>query len=158
MVKKNISPKVHRISIDEQLSENLIRLEICELKLEKLDESGVFKDEPDYWRDIASEGKESFALSISPEKESAIGTYYIDLMSIPETLAERFPWKDLTEGQVFLSGEFEVQIEQDSGEEVKRFYVRSGAQGFLQIDDDVKKHTKTLYYGVLAKGEKNGKL
>lgn len=158
MDKKNIYTKVRRISIDEQLSENLIRLEICTLRLEKLDESGEFKDEPDYWSEIATEGEESLALSIRPEKESAIGTYYIDLMSIPKSMVEQFPWKDLKEGQVFLSGEFEVREEQDRDKKVKRYYVRPGAKVFMQIDDDVKEDTKTLYYGVLAKGEKNGKL
>ncbi len=38
-------PTVRRITVDEKLSEDLIRLEVCELK--KQDESGEFKDEPD---------------------------------------------------------------------------------------------------------------
>jgi hypothetical protein len=144
---------VRRISVDERLAEDLIRLEICELI--KADESGEFKDEPGYWRDIVQEGEEILARPADPEKESTKGLY-TDLMSIPESLVAQFSWKDLTEGQVFLSGEFDVKEEQDGDEKVRRYFIRPGEKAFLQIDDDVKDNTKTLYYGVLAKGENDG--
>ena len=148
-------PTVRRISVDERLSEDLIRLEIC--KLIKLGESGEFKDEPDFWRDIVQEGEEIVVHPINPEKESTKGLY-TDLMSIPESQVKQFPWKDLKEGQVFLSGAFEVKEEQRGDKKVKRYFIRPGEKAFKQIDDDVKENTKTLYYEILAKGEKNGKL
>ena len=155
MDKENELVTVRRISVDERLSEDLIRLEICELIIS--DESGEFKDEPDYWRDIVQEGEEILARPVNPEKEITTGLY-TDLMSIPESLVKQFPWKDLEEGQVFLSGEFEVKEEQSGDKKVKRYFIRSGKKAFEQIDDDVKKNTKTLYYGILAKGERDGEL
>ncbi len=155
MDKENTIVTVRRITVDERLSEDLIRLEICELK--KFGESGEFKDEPDFWRDIAQEGEEIVARPISPEKKSK-KDLYTDLMSIPESQVKQFPWKDLKEGHVFLSGEFEVKEEHSGNKKVKRYFIRPGEKAFKQIDDDVKKNTKTLYYEILAKGEKNGKL
>ncbi len=155
MDKEDKSTTVRRISIDERLSEDLIRLEICELK--KYGESGEFKDEPDFWTDIVGEGEEIVARPINPENEPQEGLY-TDLMSIPESQVKQFPWKDLKEGQVFLAGEFEVREEQSGDKIVKRYFIRPGEKAFKQIDDDVKENTKTLYYEILAKGEKNGRL
>ena len=155
MDKEDRSATVRRITIDERLSEDLIRLEICELI--KVGESGEFKDEPDCWRDIVQDGEEIVARPINleeaPKKDS-----YTKLMSIPESQVEQFPWKDLKEGQVYLSGAFEVKEEQSGDKKVKRYFIRPGQKAFKQIDDDVKENTKALYYKILAKGEKNGKL
>lgn len=146
---------VRRITVDERLSEDLIRLEICELI--KHEKSGEFKDEPDYWRDIAQEGGEVLARPIAPGKKST-KECYTDLMSIPKSQVKKFPWKDLKEGQVFLSGAFEVKEEQSGDDTVMRYFIRPGKKAFKQIDDDVKKNTKTLYYKILAKGENHGRL
>jgi len=148
-------PVVRRITVDERLSEDLIRLEICEL--ENPDESGEFKDEPDYWRNILQEGEEILVRPVNPEREST-KNLYTGVMSIPDSQVKQFPWKDLKEGQVFLSGAFEVKEEQIRGEKVKRYFICPGEKAFKQIDDDVKENTKTLYYEILAKGVKNGKL
>lgn len=155
MDKEDKIATVHRITVDERLSEDLIRLEICELK--KTGESGEFKDEPDFWRDIVKEGEEIVARPINQENESK-KDLYTDLMSIPESQVKHFPWKDLKEGQVFLSGAFEVKEEQRGDKKVKRYFIRPGEKTFKQIDDDVKENTKTLYYEILAKENKNGKL
>jgi len=155
MDKEDYIATVRRITVDERLSEDLIRLEICELK--KTGESGEFKDEPEFWRDIVQEGEEILARPKNPGKESK-KSLYTDLMSIPESQVKQFPWKDLKEGQVFLSGEFEVKVEQRGDKKVTRYFIRPGEEAFKQIDDDVKENTKTLYYEILARGEKNGKL
>ena len=146
---------VRRITVDEQLAEDLIRLEICELK--KPGKSGEFKDEPDFWEDIAKEGEEIVARPPDPESISQ-EHLYTDVMFIPESLWQQFPWKDLKEGQVFLSGAFEVQEEQSGDKKMKRYFFRPGEEAFEQIDDDVKENTKTIYYEIVAKGEKNDKL
>jgi len=146
---------VRRITVDERLSEDLIRLEICELI--KHEESGEFKDEPEFWNDIVQEGEDILARPINPKNESQ-KDLYTDLMSIPVSQVKQFPWKDLKEGQVFLSGAFEVKEEPNRDKKVKRYFIRPGGKAFKQIDDDVKKDTKILYYEILAKGEKNGKL
>ena len=155
MNKKSKIPTVHRITVDERLSEDLIRIEIC--KLIKVDKSGEFKDEPDYWEDITEEGEEIIAQPCAPKKKSNTNSY-TDLMSIPKSKVDKFPWKDLTEGQVFLAGEFEVRGKESGNKKVKRYFIHPGKKEFEQIDENVKENTKTLYYKVLAKGEKHGKL
>ena len=152
MDKDNNIATVRRITVDEQLSEDLIRLEICELI--KHGESGEFKDEPDFWKDVATEGEEIVARQIDPDK-STQKNLYTDVMFIPVSQVPQFPWKDLKEGQVFLSGAFEVREELSGDKQVKRYFHHPGKEAFEQIDDDVKKNTKTLYYEILAKGEKN---
>ena len=146
---------VRMITVDERLAEDLIRLEIC--KLINRDDSGEFKLEPEFWEDIAQEGEEIVARPFSPGEKTQ-KDLYTDLMSIPEEQVKEFPWKDLEEGQIFLSGAFEVKEEQHGDKKVKRYFIRPGTKAFIQIDDDVKEDTKTLYYEVLAKGEKDGKL
>ena len=155
MDKEDIIAAVRRITIDERLSEDLIRIEIC--KLIKVDKSGEFKDEPDYWEDITEEGEEIIAQSCVPKEKSNTNSY-TDLMSIPKSKVDKFPWKDLKEGQVFLAGEFEVREKESGNKKVKRYFICPDKKDFEQIDDDVKENTKTLYYKVLAKGEKHGKL
>jgi hypothetical protein len=153
MNKEDKIATVRRITVDEQISEDLIRLEICELR--KHDESGEFKDDPEYWKDIVKEGDEILARPIYPEKEYK-KDIYTDLMAIPESQVKQFPWKDFKEGQVFLSGAFEVTEEVSGDKKIKRYYICPGKKAFEQIDDDVKKNTKNLYYEILAEGEKNG--
>ena len=96
---------VRMITVDERLAEDLIRLEICELI--NRDDSGEFKLEPEFWKDIAQEGEEIVARPFRPGKKSQ-KDLYTDLMSIPEEQVREFPWKDLEEGQVFLSGAFSI--------------------------------------------------
>jgi hypothetical protein len=153
MDKNNTIPTVRRITVDEQIYEDLIRLEICELG--KCDESGEFKDDPEYWKDIVKEGDEILARPTNQGKDSS-KDLYTDLMAIPESRVKQFPWKDLKEGQVFLSGAFEVTEEVSGDKKNKRYYYRAGERAFEQIDDDVKKNTKNLYYEILAKSVKNG--
>jgi len=153
MDKESTIPTVRRITVDERLSEDLIRLEICELR--KSDESGEFKDDPEYWQDSVEEGDEILARPTNQEDVSKTNLY-TDLMDIPESQAKQFPWKDLKEGQVFLSGAFEVREEVSGNKKIKRYYIHPGGKLFEQIDDDVKEDTKNLYYEILAKGEKNG--
>ena len=88
---------VRRITVDERLSDDLIRLEICELI--KHDESGEFKDEPDFWKEIVQEGEEIVARPPTKGRTSN-EALYTDVMSIPESLVKQFLWKDLEEGQV----------------------------------------------------------
>lgn len=144
---------VHRITVDEKLAEDLIRLEICKLK--KLEDGGEFKDEPGFWEDIAEEGEEIFARAPDPDNKSQ-EDLYTEIMSIPAALSSQFPWKDLTEGQVFLSGSFSVRESQNEDKKIKKYFYRPKENSFEQIDDEVKDDTKILYYEVLAQGEKNG--
>ncbi|MBN1273233.1 MAG: hypothetical protein JXB26_13280 [Candidatus Aminicenantes bacterium] len=59
-------------------------------------------------------------------------------------------WNDLKEGQVYLSGHFEIVGKRESPE---KFKVNTKVKDFLQIDEFVKKDIKELYFKVLKKGK-----
>lgn len=156
MEKKELSINVLRITVDEMLSEDLFRLEIC--KLIKTDKSGEFKDEPEYWQDIYD--KDGEEVMVRPDKPAKNSTStirsYVERMSIPNAKLKQYPWKELKEGQVYLSGEFEIRTEKPGKKPIKQYFTSANKRAFERIDDDVYENTKTLYYKVLANKEKNG--
>jgi len=109
--KKNL--RVWRITIDEKLSEDLIRLLVSPLK------GGIkkFRDQMEYWE----EEKEELVRPDSFAKK----------MGIPISDKKNFKWQNLREGQVFLSGAFNVVgIKKSPG----MFEVNPRRKEFLNID------------------------
>ena len=132
--KKKKKPKtnvmVRRITVDEKLSEDLLRLLISSLK------EGIkkFRDQMEYWE----EEKEELVRPDSFAKK----------MGIPFSEKKNFKWESLREGQVFLSGAFDiVDIKKPPG----KFEVNPKRKEFLSIDALVKKDIKKLYFRVLGR-------
>jgi hypothetical protein len=119
---------VRRITIDEKLSENLIRALVSPLA----EGTREFSDQEADW------GEERDFLLKSED--------YIGKLGIPPEEKDKFPWSDLREGQVFLSGFFEALDDQPQPE---RFRVTRGPQRFMRIDGAVKEHVKRLYFQAL---------
>lgn len=149
MEKVEQASKVYRITVDERLSEDLIRLEVCKLKNKHKSEE--FSDEPEIWEDIFMEGEEILARPLEPESFPEMENKD-SLELIVESLIKKIEWKNLTEGQVFLLGEYDIR-EDTTG---KRYYTRPGVFTFNQIDDAVYDNTKILYYNILGKEAKHG--
>ena len=127
--KKNVI--VQRITIDEKLSEDLIRLLISPLK------GGIkkFRDQMEYWE----EEKEELVRPDSFAKK----------MDIPFSEKKKWKWENLREGQVYLSGSFDIiGIKKPSG----TFEVNPKRKEFLSIDALAKKDIKKLYFKVLGRG------
>lgn len=107
--------RVRRITIDEKMGERLIRVLVCNLA------GGVqeFSDELEEW------GEEKDAL-MRPQT-------YAKILGLPpgEEYQEQYPWDSLSEGQVFLSGEFEVV---DDPQAQPKFRVSPGRKEFVRID------------------------
>lgn len=120
--------RVRRITVDEKLSEDLFRFVFCSLKegIEK------FTDQSDKWQ------KEKGKL-VHPGNYSRI--LYVEKSKAP-------PWETLQEGQVYLSGEFEVVGDQTKPD---YFRVSPGRRKFLRIDklDMINDGVKSLYSDVL---------
>lgn len=134
MRKKAInSAMVRRITVDEKLFEDIIRLEICEL----IDGVEEFEDASMYWKD----GEAEEGVQINPDNFS-------NVMGIPQSQTNNWHWKDLKEGQVFLSGSFEVKGE---AEALKTFILKPGKEEFIRIDDIVKKEIEKLYYEAIER-------
>jgi hypothetical protein len=113
---------VRRITIDERLSDGLIRILVADLKAN----IETFGDDPKYW------GEES-ELLVHP-------TDYREKMGMPQT-ARKWSWRKLYEGQVFLSGGFE-KIEGEGAETM----FKVDAEMNFQCIDDVSKERVTKDY------------
>ena len=120
---------VRRITIDEKLSNDLIRFVFCSLK------EGIerFADLDEQW------GEEQEVLAQSHD--------YAQMLDVT---SEALPWETLKEGQVFVSGEFEVIGDRTAPE---YFKVSPGRKEFLRIDNlkEFKEEVKYLYSEVLKR-------
>jgi hypothetical protein len=126
---------VRRITVDERLADDLIRLVVCRLR----DGIEAFFDRRGDW----GLERESFArpkdyarkLGVSPDGAP--------------------PWETLEEGQLFLAGEFEIV-----GDRASPHYFRicPGKQEFLRLDllDEYKEGVKRLYSVLLTGGQEDG--
>ncbi len=103
-----------RITVDEKLADDLIRLVICRLA-EGVEE--FFDREGDWGKE-----REGWA---RPEN-------YARKLGIPSAERKEWPWERLAEGQVFVSGEFEIVGDRTAPE---YFKVSQGRQEFFRIDD-----------------------
>ena len=128
--KKQTSP-VRRITIDERLTEGLIRILVAELKAGR----ETFGDDPEYW------GEEE-ELLVGPEN-------YQDNMGMTQADVEKWPWKDLAEGQVFLQGGF-PEIPEEGAE--PPFVVDAEQRNFQRIDRLSKEGVKRKYLAALERG------
>jgi hypothetical protein len=128
-VKKRDSP-VKRITVDELLTDDLIRFEICELR----------------------EGLEYFSYEIGAwDRGTGVlvteESYYLDVGLLYE-------WHNLEEGDVFLLGNFEPNEDKD----VKgRFRVNPTKRSHIKIDqdDDYRDYLRALYSEALRRGTRN---
>jgi len=130
MKKKLRKVRVRRITVDEKLSDDLFRFVFCSLK------EGVerFSDQSDKWQ----EEQEKL---VNPKNYSRI--LYVKKSEAPA-------WGTLQEGQVYLSGEFEIIGNKKNPEDFK---VSLGQRNFLRIDelDIVDETVKSLYSDVLGR-------
>ena len=124
----NSPQKVRRITIDERLSDNLIRLLVANLRANLK----TFGDDPEYW------GEEE-ELLVSPKD-------YREQMGMPRA-ARKWSWRKLYEGQVFLSGGFR-EISDDG----IKFEVDAKQRNFLCIDRVSKERVKKDYMKALEGG------
>ena len=122
--------RVRRITVDEKLSDDLFRFVFCSLK------EGIkrFADQSDKWQ------KEQEKL-VNPKNYSRI--LYVKKSEAPA-------WETLQEGQVYLSGEFEIIGNQKNPSDFK---VSPGRRKFLRIDelDIIDETVKSLYSDVLGR-------
>ena len=130
MAKQKKSP-VYRITVDERLSDDLVRLLIAPLA------AGVdaFADRDEDW------GPEQVVM-VNP-------TTYARQIGVRE---DKLPWRTLAEGQVFLVGQFKTVGTQAAP---VGFQVRSGGRAWLRIDNLplVKEPAKQLYSALIQRKE-----
>jgi hypothetical protein len=120
-----VTSGVTRVTVDEVLSENLVRFETSQLKKE----NEQFFDDFENWGD---------------KKEVLMHrNQYKRRLHLPQ------PWDALEEGQVFLVGEFEVV---DNQGEPKNFKFSPGKNNFVRIDNlrKFKDKVKRLYSDLLT--------
>jgi hypothetical protein len=138
MTTDQASPNVWRITIDEQLEDDLIRAVRCRLA-----------DGVDAFWDRTNEWAREYALLLTPED-------YAQKLRLPPAQDETLPWSALQEGQVFLVGEFEAVRGAGAaqGEAPAHFQVVRGQSSFLRIDqmDVFRDGLKAVYATALRGG------
>ncbi len=133
---KNKFP-IYRITVDECLSEDLVRVLFAELK--------VVKDES-FFDDTVNTWKEEKVLLVNHET-------WIEALSVPVSYTEKYPFSTLREGQVFLCGNITLNKSKNSK---KRFKTnKSPARKLLHVTSYVKEDIKKLYTKALMRGEVN---
>ncbi len=136
MAKKKES-LVQRITVDERLSDDLIRLLVAPLK------AGVevIEDRDAEW---------------GPEEEVMVNA--ADYASRMGVLAAKTPWHTLAEGQVYLAGQF---VPVGDAKAPTSFTVRSGEPGepgCFRIDDlDLVKDRAKQLYSALMQGKEGAR-
>ena len=131
--KKSAKTVVRRITVDEKLFEDLIRLEVCSL----IDGVDRFEDAAKFWR-----GENKYEeMFVGPDD-------YADTLGIPESRRKEFPWKNLKEGQVFLTGSFVVSGDKSTP---NTYVVKDGTDGFVRIDEITCKEIAELYYQAIKR-------
>ena len=107
--------RVVRITVDEKFDQSLIRFLVADLKLEAADESGMITTdrllEPDVWEEenerllTLEEGKSLMAILLTKSIEQVLREIF---GKVNGSFTEEHLWASLEEGQLFLSGNFEV--------------------------------------------------
>lgn len=126
---------VHRITIDEKLEDDLIRILIANLK----NNVTTFSDDSTYWE----EEEELFVRSDNYQKK----------IGMTRDNAKKWPWDNLYEGQVFLIGRFRVT--RNRGAETT-FVVDVKRRNFQCIDRLIKEHVKKKYLAALERSISDG--
>jgi hypothetical protein len=128
MKRKSRKARVLRITVDEKLSDDLFRFVFCPLR------EGIEK-----FTDIDDEWQEEREKLVHPQN-------YARIFGVKKSEAPA--WETLTEGQVYLSGEFEVIGDQANPE---YFKTSIGQRKLLRVDtlDIIDERVKSVYSDVL---------
>jgi hypothetical protein len=128
------SPLVQRITVDEKLDKNLVRILVADLRAGREE----FTDDPRCWR------KEK-DLIVSREKFRVIA-------GMAPRHVKKWPWGKLFEGQVFLQGYFKTKPDQ-RGKPV--FIIDRRRKNLLCISNLIKDDIKRIYFSALKGGGKS---
>ena len=123
---------VRRITVDSVLDADLIRLEVCTLRGEFTD----FDDAVGEWRGH----RDSYITSDDYHRK----------LRLTSGQQAKYSFSSFKEGQVFLSGEFEVS---GGGKGRKRFKVSPGKRKFMPIHTIIRKDLERLYFEALDRGD-----
>lgn len=121
---------VLRITIDERLADDLVRVLAAKLK----GNVTAFNDDPEYW-------EEEEELLVQPDN-------YQKEMGMTQDNAKTWPWDKLQEGQVFLLGRFQINR---SRKAPTMFRVDPRRRYFRRIDHLIKNLVKKKYLTALER-------
>lgn len=148
---QNRKIKVYRITVDERLDNNTVRLLVCPVV------QGIEKFADKKTGEIAVTDR---ARNWDEEKDFLVKRdNFTELLPTLGLMAEKvkdFVWENIKEGQVYLLGEVNrVMASKSKSEEdadnkvIARFIVDQGKANFFPIDDMVKDTIKRLYFSTL---------
>ncbi len=122
---------VYRITIDEKLEDDLIRVLVASLR----GGVGTFDDEPSVW------SEEDWTL-VTPND-------YAKVLGMTNANVKTWPWESLQEGQVFFRGMFKINQKRKTG---RTFLVDTKRRSFRPVNYLIKERVKRKYLRVLERG------
>lgn len=126
---------IYRITVDEFLAEDLVRVLFAELNISR--QATLFDDATDVW-------KEEQALVLNPAT-------WAKKLSLPPAHLAAYPLSSLFEGQVFLCGNVSLNRSKRSK---KKFRInKAPARRLLPITTQVHADIKSLYKNALTGGQ-----
>jgi hypothetical protein len=123
-------PLVYRITVDEKLDDDLIRILVAPLRADV----DAFDDDTAVW------GEET-ALNVTPDT-------YAEAFGMTAENAGTYPWEKLQESQVFLRGMFKLNPRWKTG---KTFLVEKKRRNFRPVNRYIKDLVKREYLNILER-------
>ncbi len=126
---------LYRITVDEFLAEDLVRVIFAELKISK--NASLFDDDTGSWK-----AEEAFV--VNPET-------WAEKLALPAIRIKDYPLANLFEGQVFLCGN--VSLNRSRGIKKKFRINKTPARKLLPVTSQVHADIKSLYKNALTGGK-----
>lgn len=149
--------KVFRITVDEKLSDDYIRLMICPL-IENIKDFADKETKKIVITDRRRNWAQEEEMYITSENYKDI----LGMLGLNKKHVEQIPWDDLSEGQVYLLGNFRIEEikkrinlnqskihKEDTKRTAKRFILDARKINFKQIDKQVNDTIRRLYFSTL---------
>jgi len=126
---------VYRITVDEFLAEDLVRVLFAELDISR--NTTLFDDTTDVW-------KEEQALVVNSET-------WAEKLALPATRLKAYPLSSFCEGQVFLCGNVSLNRSKKSRQKFR--INKTPARKLLPVTTQVHAEIKSLYKKALTGGQ-----
>lgn len=143
---RDLDIKVFRITVDEKLSDDYIRLMICPL-IKNIKDFADKETKKTVITDRRRNWDQEEEMYITSENYKDI----LKMLGLNKKHVEQISWGSLNEGQVYLLGNFRIEEikRENTKRTMKRFILDTHKVSFEQIDEYVNDTIRRLYFSTL---------
>lgn len=147
--------KVFRITVDEKLSDDYIRLMICPL-IKNIKDFADKETKKTVITDRRRNWDQEEEMYITSENYKNI----LGILGLNKKHIEQISWGNLNEGQVYLLGNFRIEEikRENTKRTMKRFILDTRKASFEQIDEYVNDTIRRLYFSTLRGRKKRARI